>query len=189
LTERNLILEAQHVESELFKKVVETKTKTIDKVHERKMKTQQTRLEKNVANAQIKSNREFQLCDSFIVNETSDYVTETGHEIGKSGCLALKLTKADNRRKILEFHGTVRHMTHAEALSSNNQYLIRLKTGRYLDCALQAQTGRCRASMINTPRELIHRKTGQLAKSNVSLYCEGDRAFIVANGTEIPALT
>ncbi len=116
MTERNLILEAQHVESELFEHVAEAETKSIDKLHEREM-------------------------------------------------------------------------THAEALSSKTQYLIRLKTGRYLDCAFQAQTGRCRASMINTPRELFHGKTGLPAQSNISLYCEGDCAFIVANGTEVPALT
>ena len=189
MTEQNSILEAQHVESELFEQVAEAKTKSIDKRHEREMKSQQKRLEKNAASAQIKSNREFQLCDSFIVNETSAYKHEAGHEIGKSGCLALKLTKADDRRKIVEFHGTVRHMTHAEALSTKNQYLIKLKKGRYLDCALQAQAGRCRASMINTPRDLIHKRTGKPAQSNVSLYCEGDRAFIVANGTEVSPLT
>ena len=37
--------------------------------HEREMKSQQKGLEKNAAIAQIKSSREFQLCDSFTINK------------------------------------------------------------------------------------------------------------------------
>jgi hypothetical protein len=89
--------------------------------------------------------------------------------------------------KIKQFHGDIVCMDRAEALALKNEYLILLRKGTYLNCQQAAESGRCVTSMVNTPRGLKHRVTGNYTSSNTSLQVNGDQAWLVTNGTAIPA--
>jgi hypothetical protein len=136
--------------------------------------------------AERNRDRQDQLKQAFQTTNESEYETVTGARIGRAVVMNVKVCSKDKGLYLAEFDGNIEEMTHAEALQRNNEYLIYLRQGVYLNCARSAANGRCRASMVNTPRGLLHHVTGNEAVNNVSLVVHGDRAWLCANGTEIP---
>jgi hypothetical protein len=121
--------------------------------------------------------REKLLSDSCIVGQ-SEYVTSEGKQIGNSVFTAVGSKTNDDGHCLLKFEGVVVYMDHQTALSLGNEYLIKLRSGAYLDCQASALKGLCRASMVNTPRGLHHKTTKVPAKSNLRLVVNGDVAWL-----------
>jgi hypothetical protein len=134
-----------------------------------------------------KLQREHELAVNFIVSEDSEYRPVNGTALGKTVRTAVAVRPDEDGLKIREFHGEVVYMSHEEALKLRNEYLIYLSKGKYLDCQQTSASGRCVASMVNTPRGLRHKVTGLDAKPNTRLKVTEERVWLVTNGVAVPA--
>ena len=119
-------------------------------------------------------------------------MTQGGVSPGGGGANNVSYTNQDKGCTIVEFDGQhVEFPSLATARATENQYLIHLGGTHYLDCALKARLGLCKASKVNTPPGLFHEGTGQPAEINVGLKVDlaNKRAWLVviqalASGTE-----
>ena len=101
----------------------------------------------------------------------------TKKEIGNSVFSCVPSNPSDGNL-LFKFNGFVCEMEHSVALVSNNEYLIQLRKGVYLDCKSNALKGKCKACMVNTPSGLVHKVTRMPAISNLRLVVHGDEAWL-----------
>jgi hypothetical protein len=114
--------------------------------------------------------RELKIHDGFKVLPISKYVTQKGDSPGEGGANNEPYTTRDIGCTIAEFVGQhVEFQSLAAARETGNCYLIHLGGTHYLDCALNARLGVCKASKVNTPRGLFNKSTGVAATNNVGL--------------------